>query len=290
MDSSSVPLRKPKWLKVQAPGSHDYIEVQKLVDSLKLHTVCKEARCPNIGECWGSRTATFLILGETCTRACSFCAVKHALGQTLPLPDATEPQKVGEAVKQLGLKHAVITSVTRDDLPDGGAEHYAKTVRAIHKEAPSCTVELLISDLLGSKVDLTTILEAGINILNHNLETVKRLYPRVRPQGDYQRSLNILRWAKEINPNLRTKSGIMVGLSETKEEVLSLMDDLRDIEVDIMTIGQYLRPSDQQLPVKEYITPQHFEEYKQEGLKRGFLFVESAPFVRSSYHAREHVK
>jgi len=283
-------IRKPKWLKVKALGTNEYITVQKLVEHFALHTVCKEAHCPNIGECWGAKTATFLILGDTCTRACRFCAVKHAYGSALTSPDDSEPIRVAEAVKKLGLHHTVITSVTRDDLPDGGAIHYAKTVQAIHEAAPECTIELLISDLAGNRQALKTILDAKIDILNHNLETVPRLYPQVRPQADYQQSLNILHWAKEIAPNIRTKSGIMVGLSETQEEVLALMDDLRTISVDIMTIGQYLRPSPAQLTVHEYITPEQFAYYKKQGEKRGFKYTESTPFTRSSYHAAQHVK
>ena len=287
--SESIPERKPAWLKTTSVGNDDYLKVQKIVNGLNLHTVCKEACCPNRGECWGAKTATFLILGDTCTRACRFCAVNHANAKTVLPIDENEPEHIGKAVKELGLKHAVITSVTRDDLADGGASHYAKTVEAIHKNSPECTIELLISDLAGSREALAVILSAGINILNHNVETVERLYPTVRPQANYHRSLDILRWGKELAPNIRTKSGIMVGLSETEEEVLQVMDDLRGNNVDIMTIGQYLRPSQLQLPVVEYVTPEQFLKYRKIGLEKGFKFVESAPLVRSSYHARKHI-
>ena len=281
-------MRKPEWLKARAPGSPDYLETKALIESLHLHTVCREAHCPNSGECWSQRTATFLIMGDACTRRCHFCAVKDGTPETLQPLDPLEPHRVGLAVQKLGLAHAVVTSVDRDDLPDGGAAHFAQTVRAVHAHAPHCTIELLIPDLLGSRPDLQTILKAGIDVLNHNLETVPRLYKKVRPKAGYVRSLSILRWAKEIDPDVRTKSGIMVGLGESREEVLALMDDLRACGVEVMTIGQYLRPSAKQMPVKAYVTPEEFAAYEQEGLARGFLFVESAPFVRSSYHAWKH--
>lgn len=281
-------LVKPSWLKVKAPGSPTYLETREIVKTQKLHTVCEEAKCPNIGECWSHYTATFMIMGDLCTRKCHFCSVKKGTSETLQPLDPFEPERVGIAVKELRLKHAVITSVDRDDQLDNGATHFAKTVRAIHKHAPTCKVELLIPDLKGSRKDLEVILEAGVNVLNHNVETVPRLYKKVRPGAGYIRSKTILRWAKEIDPSVMTKSGIMVGLGETRDEVLSLMDDLRHAGIDIMTIGQYLRPSNRQLPVRAFITPEEFKDYEVEGLKRGFKFVESGPLVRSSYHAWKH--
>lgn len=283
-------LVKPKWLKVKAPGSVEYLETRRTVEKMALHTVCEEAGCPNIGECWSHHTATFLIMGDRCTRRCHFCAVKDGTTENLQPLDPLEPRRVAAAVQELGLKHIVITSVDRDDLPDGGAAHFAQTVRAIHHTNSGCTIELLIPDLQGNRDDLATILDSGIDILNHNLETIPRLYRKVRPMAGYIRSLSILRWAKEIDPEIQTKSGIMVGLGETQPEVLALMDDLRAVEVDIMTIGQYLRPTRKQMPVKEFITPDEFTSYQQQGLQRGFRFVESGPFVRSSYHAWKHVQ
>ncbi|MCI5065958.1 lipoyl synthase [bacterium] len=281
-------LVKPPWLKVKAPGSPEYLETKKVVKGLALNTVCEEAHCPNIGECWSHHTATFMIMGELCTRRCHFCSVKDGSDENLEPLDPLEPHRVGMAVKKLSLKHAVITSVDRDDVEDYGAEHFHKTVQSLHRHAPECRVELLIPDLRGYRPSLERILEAGVDVLNHNVETVPRLYRRVRPGSGYIRSLSILRWAKEISPTTRTKSGIMVGLGERKEEVLALMDDLRDAGVDIMTIGQYLRPTEKQMPVREFITPEEFDAYRQEGEKRGFLFVESGALVRSSYHAWKH--
>ncbi len=281
-------LVKPAWLKVKAPGSSDYLKTREIVKTQKLHTVCEEAHCPNIGECWSHHTATFMIMGDLCTRRCHFCAVKKGDTSTLVALDPEEPLRVGSAVAQLGLKHAVITSVDRDDVADNGALHFVRTVQSVRQNAPQCKIELLIPDLKGSKRDLETIVASGIDVLNHNVETVPRLYRKVRPGAGYIRSLSILRWAKETNPAVLTKSGIMVGLGERKEEVLALMDDLRACQVDIMTIGQYLRPSERQLPVKAFITPEEFKQYEAEGLKRGFRFVESGPLVRSSYHAWKH--
>lgn len=283
-----LPLVKPPWLKVKAPGSPEYMETRQIVKDLKLVTVCEEARCPNIGECWSHKTATFMIMGELCTRRCHFCSVKKGTTETLVALDPLEPERVGQAVRELGLVHAVVTSVDRDDVHDNGASHFVKTVQSIRRNAPSCKVELLIPDLQGSRKDLEIILSSGIDILNHNVETVPRLYKKVRPGASYIRSLSIHRWAKEIDPKVMTKAGIMVGLGETKEEVLSLMDDLRAVGIDIMTIGQYLRPSERQLPVKHFITPEEFKDYEIAGLERGFSFVESGPLVRSSYHAWKH--
>ena len=285
---NGAPLVKPSWLKVRAPGSPEYLETKKIVKALKLHTVCEEAMCPNIGECWSHHTATFMIMGELCTRKCHFCSVKKGTTETLVALDPHEPERVGLAVKELGLKHAVITSVDRDDVLDNGASHFLKTVNSIRTHAPGCKVELLIPDLKGSRKDLETILSAKIDVLNHNIETVPRMYKKVRPGAGYIRSLSIHRWAKEIDPQVITKSGIMVGLGETKEEVLGVMDDMRAVGIDVMTIGQYLRPTQKQLPVRAFITPEEFKEFEEEGMRRGFRFVESGPFVRSSYHAWKH--
>ncbi len=281
-------LVKPGWIKAKAPGSPEYLETKDIVRGLRLHTVCEEAHCPNIGECWTHHTATFLIMGDLCTRRCHFCAVKKGDAETLVALDPHEPNRVGSAVKELGLQHAVITSVDRDDVADGGAAHYAATVGAIHAQAPSCKIELLIPDMQGHVEDVRTIVSAGINILNHNLETVPRLYKKVRPYAGYIRSLSVLRWGKEIDPSIMTKSGIMLGIGEERDEVLALMDDLRDAGVDIMTIGQYLRPSAKQLPIRAWVTPEEFKDYEEQGLRRGFKFVESGPLVRSSYHAWKH--
>ncbi len=285
---NATTIVKPSWLKVRAPGSPEYLETRKIVKDLKLHTVCEEAQCPNIGECWSHHTATFMIMGELCTRKCHFCSVKKGSSDTLVALDPNEPERVGVAVKSLGLKHAVITSVDRDDVADNGAGHFNKTVRAVRTQSPGCKIELLIPDLKGSRADLETILASKIDVLNHNIETVPRLYKKVRPGAGYVRSLSIHRWAKEIDPQVVTKSGIMVGLGETKEEVLAVMDDMRAVGIDVMTIGQYLRPTQNQLPVRAFITPEEFKEYEEEGMKRGFRFVESGPFVRSSYHAWKH--
>lgn len=288
IDRSQKQLVKPSWLKVRAPGSPEYLETRKIVKDLKLHTVCEEAHCPNIGECWSHRTATFMIMGDLCTRKCHFCSVKKGDSDTLVALDPLEPERVGYAVKSLGLAHAVVTSVDRDDVADNGAGHFARTVASIRKNSPETRIELLIPDLKGSRHDLETIIKSKIDILNHNIETVPRLYKKVRPGAGYIRSLSIHRWAKEFDPTVLTKAGIMVGLGEERDEVLKVMDDLRAVGVDIMTIGQYLRPTGRQLPVRAFVTPEEFESYKEEGLKRGFKFVESGPLVRSSYHAWKH--
>lgn len=285
---NAQPLVKPSWLKVRAPGSPEYLETKQIVKTHKLHTVCEEACCPNIGECWSHHTATFMIMGELCTRKCHFCSVKKGDSDTLQPLDPGEPERVGMAVGKLGLKHAVVTSVDRDDVADNGANHFVKTVRAIRTHAPGCKVELLIPDLKGSRKDLETILSSKIDVLNHNIETVPRLYKKVRPGAGYIRSLSIHRWASEFDPGVVTKAGLMVGLGESKDEVLAVMDDLVAVKVQVLTIGQYLRPSERQLPVRAFITPEEFAEYEREGLARGFRFVESGPFVRSSYHAWKH--
>jgi lipoic acid synthetase len=287
---NATTIVKPSWLKVRAPGSPEYLETKKIVSDLKLHTVCEEAMCPNIGECWSHHTATFMITGELCTRRCHFCSVKRGTSETLVALDPFEPERVGIAVKELGLQHAVVTSVDRDDVADNGASHFCKTVQAIHKHAPHCKVELLIPDLKGSRVDLETILSAKIlRSKTTTLRLFRGLYKKVRPGAGYIRSLSIHRWAKEIDPESSDKIGDH-GRSRRRQkyEVLSVMDDMRASDINVMTIGQYLRPSENQLPVRAFITPDEFKEYEVEGLKRGFTFVESGPFVRSSYHAWKH--
>jgi lipoate synthase len=277
----SVTIKKPEWLRKRISyGNID--ETEKLLRSLKLNTVCEGAQCPNIDECFGRKTTTFMILGNICTRGCRFCAVEKGIAYQ---PDPNEPMHVAEASKILGLRHIVITSVTRDDLPDGGAEHYFKTVGAIKALNPSATIELLIPDLKGNWKALKRILDAKPDILNHNLETVASLYKTVRPQADYGRSLELLRKAKEIDSGIYTKSGIMVGLGEKVEEVNALMDDLRAVCCDIITIGQYLRPSENHLEVFEYVHPNDFEAYRVTAMQKGFRYAASGPFVRSSYNA-----
>jgi len=253
---------------------------------LELHTVCEEALCPNIGECWGAGTATFLILGDICTRRCGFCNVKT--GRPRPL-DPQEPERVARAVARMKLRHAVITSVNRDELPDGGARIFAQTIRHIRELVPGCTVEVLIPDFKGSPTALATVMAARPDILNHNVETVPRLYRRVRPQANYRRSLEVLRRARELDGDVITKSGMMVGLGEEWEEILEVMADLRAVDCNVLTIGQYLRPSARHLPVERYYTPQEFDELRAEGERLGFKHVESGPLVRSSYHAERHV-
>jgi lipoic acid synthetase len=278
--------RHPDWIKVKAPGNPNYLRLKRILREKNLHTVCEEARCPNIGECWGNRTATFLILGDTCTRGCRFCAIDK--GKPLAL-DPEEPRNVALVVKDLGLNHIVVTSVNRDDLPDGGAGHFAKTVFWIKTLNPGIRVELLIPDFEGNLTALETVVRSGIEILNHNIETVPRLYGKVRPGHSYECSLNILRSAKEMRREVITKSGFMLGVGEFSDEVMATLGDLREHQVDIVTIGQYLQPSNRQLPVDRYVTPQEFAEFKIEADKLGFRHVESGPLVRSSYHAWSHV-
>jgi len=272
--------RKPDWLKVRLPGSGRYGEVMKFVRGFQLHTVCQSARCPNVGECWERGTATFMILGDICTRACGFCAVRT--GNPEPL-DCNEPQRVADAVKLLGLKYAVVTSVTRDDLPDGGASLFAATIREIRERIPECEVEVLIPDFEGNEKALRLVCDAAPDVLNHNIETVYRLYPSVRPQARYWRSLQLLSRATSLG--IRTKSGFMVGLGETREEVIRTMRDLREVGCELLTIGQYLQPTPACLPVVEFVSPEIFAEYRTLGLELGFRHVESGPLVRSSYHA-----
>jgi lipoic acid synthetase len=261
--------------------------VRRLKSSKKLHTVCEEAQCPNLGECWGSGTATFLILGDVCTRDCRFCNVKS--GRPEP-PDPDEPARVAEAVAAMELRHAVITSVTRDDLADGGASLFADVIRAIHDQAPGCSVEVLIPDFRGDPEALETVMAARPEILNHNVETVPRLYPTVRPQADFDRSLEVLRRARQLAPAGVTKSGIMVGLGENREEIQSVLESLRAVGCDVLTVGQYLSPSRRHLPVQRYYTPEEFLEIRDAALALGFRCVESAPLVRSSYHAAEQAE
>ena len=282
----SVNLPKPEWLKVKIGTDRGYAAVNKALKSRCLHTVCQEARCPNISECWTSGTATFMIMGDICTRGCAYCAVKT--GRPAPL-DADEPERVAQAVLNLKLDYAVITSVDRDDLPDGGAAHFASVIRAVRERVPGCKIEVLIPDFGGDLKALELVLEAGPDVLNHNIETVKRLYKRLRAKGDYRRCLEILKYAKERMPaGKRTKSGLMVGLGESCREILELMDDLRRAGTDIMTIGQYLRPGLKNVPVMKYRSPEEFAFFREEGLKRSFGFVESGPLVRSSYRAASH--
>jgi lipoyl synthase len=281
-----MPRRHPDWIKVKAPGNPNYLRLKRLMREKNLHTVCEEARCPNIGECWGNKTATFLILGDTCTRGCRFCAIDK--GKPLAL-DPEEPRNVALVVKDLGLDHIVVTSVNRDDLPDGGAAHFAQTVFWIKQFNPGIRVELLVPDFAGNLQSLATVVNSGIQILNHNIETVPRLYGKVRPGHSYEGSLNLLMAAKKQRPEMLTKSGFMLGVGETTREVLASLQDLRDNEVDIVTIGQYLQPSTRQLRVERYVTPEEFQEFKAEADLLGFRHVESGPLVRSSYHAWSHV-
>ena len=278
------PVRKPAWLKVRAPGGQNYAEIRHLMRRLDLHTVCEEARCPNVGECWEHRAATFMVLGDTCTRNCAYCAVAHGTPSEY---DPAEPARLAEAVEQIGLRHVVITSVDRDDLPNGGAEIFAGCVSEIRQRLPDTTVELLIPDFKGSEVALRMVVEARPDILNHNLETVQRLYRMARPGGQYPRALELLRRAKQMAPELATKSGIMCGLGEEWDELLGAMQDLSRHGVELLTLGQYLRPSDGHLPVARYYTPAEFDELRLAGLEMGFRHVESGPLVRSSYHAWE---
>jgi lipoic acid synthetase len=281
-----MPRRHPDWIKVKAPGNPNYLRLKRLMREKNLHTVCEEARCPNIGECWDNKTATFLILGDTCTRGCRFCAIDK--GKPLAL-NPEEPRNVALVVKDLALDHIVVTSVNRDDLPDGGAGHYAKTVFWIKLLNPGIRVELLIPDFEGNRAALGTVVDSGIEILNHNIETVPRLYGKVRPGHSYECSLNILKEAKLMRGDMLTKSGFMVGVGETYEEIVTTLRDLKEQDVDIVTIGQYLQPTNRQFKVDRYLLPEEFREFKIEADKLGFRHVESGPLVRSSYHAWSHV-
>ena len=284
--------RRPEWLKISLNTDENFKEVRKMVEGLNLHTVCQEARCPNIYECWQDKTATFMIFGDECTRHCTFCAVSRTkAGKPL---DPEEPQHVAEAIRHLDLAHAVITSVNRDDLPDGGAAHFAETITKTRAMNPECRIEVLIPDFCGNWDSLDTVLEAEPDVLNHNTETVERLYPRVRPDANYGQSLRLLEMASEAKAKstrkLYTKSGLMLGLGETKDEIVKTLRDLAGVGCDIVTMGQYLSPSRKHLGVEKYYTPQEFDELRDEGLEMGFKFVESGPLVRSSYHARRHAE
>jgi len=275
---------KPAWLKVRAPGSENYLRLKAVMKQLQLHTVCEEARCPNIGECWHQGTATFMILGDVCTRACAYCAVAHGKPTEL---DVAEPARVADAIDRMALRHAVITSVDRDDLADGGAFIFAETIRRTRERVPGCRIEVLIPDFQGSESSLHTVLDAAPDVLNHNIETVPRLYRMARSGGKYTRSLELLDRAREYRPDIATKTGIMVGLGEEIDEVVAVFDDLRRMGVAILTIGQYLRPSPAHAPMARYYHPDEFAELKRQALARGFIHVESGPLVRSSYHARQ---
>ena len=277
-------LRKPPWLKKKIPPIQDLQKIKSILTETKLHTVCEEARCPNLGECFSQETATILILGRICTRNCGFCAVEH--GGPVP-PDEAEPHHVAQAIKKMGLQYVVITSVTRDDLSDGGASHFAKTIQAIREMDRKIRIEVLVPDFRGDWNSLNRVLQEGPDVLNHNMETVRRLYAEVRPQADYERSLSLLKRSKETYPKIRTKSGFMLGLGESREEVLDLFQDLRAAKCDFLTIGQYLQPHAHRLPVVRYIEPEEFEAYRKIGEEIGFKMVSSGPFVRSSFHASE---
>ena len=278
---------KPAWLKVRAPGGPQYLRLKGLMREWNLHSVCEEAHCPNIGECWEDLTATFMILGDVCTRNCGYCAVRHGRPQW---EDREEPERVGRAVGELGLEHVVITSVNRDDLADGGAAHFAATVGAIRRHAPGCRVELLIPDFQGNGDALDAVIAAGPDILNHNTETVPRLYKVARHGGRYERTLEIFRRARRVAPGLLTKSGIILGLGEERDELVATLRDLRDADVKVLTLGQYLRPSAQHLPVARYYHPDEFRELGEIGRALGFAHVESGPLVRSSYHAKSQAQ
>jgi lipoyl synthase len=282
----SPKTERPKWLRAPAPVGENYRDLKGLIERLRLHTVCESAACPNVGECWNHRTATFMILGNVCTRRCGFCAVEK--GAPLPV-DYDEPRRVAEAVAAMGLRFAVITSVNRDDRPDGGAELFALTIRAIRERIPGCGVEVLTPDFQGNLAAVKTVLDAAPQVFNHNTETVPRLYRQVRLGARYERSLEVLAYARDAAPAIPTKSGLMLGLGETNAEVLAVMRDLRAAQVEILTLGQYLRPSPRHLPIVRYVPPAEFDELRREGYAMGFAHVEAGPLVRSSYHAADSV-
>lgn len=277
--------RHPEWLKVRMPGGPAYTKTKAIVTAFKLNTVCQEAQCPNIGECWGHGTATFMLMGDVCTRNCRFCAVSH--GRMVEL-DPDEPRRVAEAAHKMGLAHVVVTSVNRDDLPDGGAAHFAATVQSLKALNPSCTIEVLTPDFQGNEEAVALVARSPIEIYNHNTETVPRLYKKVRPGAKYERSLRVLEKAKEVRADVKTKTGLMLGLGETYEELLAVFGDLRAVDCDILTLGQYLRPSKEQVPVERYVHPDEFAALRAEALTLGFRHVEAGPLVRSSYHAWKH--
>ncbi len=283
----SLPERKPSWLKVKAPGGPNYLRLRQLMRDLDLHTVCEEAHCPNVGECWEHGTATFMILGDVCTRNCAYCAVAHGRP---PKFDPAEPERVAEAATTMNLQHVVLTSVDRDDLPDFGAWAFAETIRQIKLRSPSTSVEVLVPDFQGREDSIRAVLEAEPDIYNHNTETVPRLYKKCRPGGRYERVMNIFTTAKRIAPQIPTKTGMILGMGETNEEILEVMKDLRTVDVDILTLGQYLRPSDSHVALDRYVTPEDFRKFYVAGMEMGFRHVESGPLVRSSYHAWEQVQ
>jgi lipoic acid synthetase len=282
--NQKVRVKKPSWLRVKLPIGESYKQVRKLVDDHKLHTICESGGCPNMGECWGAGTATFMILGNTCTRSCGFCAVSTGMPSAV---DKFEPVKVAKSIKTMKIKHAVITSVDRDDLADGGADTWVETIKAIRRISPGTTMETLIPDFAGNWDNLQKIIDMAPEVVSHNVETVRRLSKEVRIQAKYDRSLELLLRLKK--GGMRTKSGVMLGLGETEEEVLETMEDLAAVKVDIVTLGQYLQPSQKHLAVGKFVTPEQFEKYRLVGLKMGFRHVESAPLVRSSYHAEKHI-
>ena len=282
-----LPARKPSWLKVKAPGGPNYLRLKQMMRELDLHTVCEEAHCPNVGECWEHGTATFMILGDVCTRNCAYCAVAHGRP---PKFDPAEPERVAEACEQMQLRHVVLTSVDRDDLPDYGAWAFAETIRQIKGRLPEASVEVLVPDFQGKEPSIRAVLEAEPDIYNHNTETVPRLYKKCRPGGRYERVMEIFRTAKRIAPHIPTKTGIILGMGETNEEVVQVMKDLRVVDVDILTLGQYLRPSDGHVALDRYVTPAEFRWFYEIGMALGFRHVESGPLVRSSYHAWEQVQ
>jgi lipoic acid synthetase len=283
-DNAEIRIKKPKWLRVKLPTGENYRKVRALVDEHKLHTICESGNCPNMGECWGEGTATFMILGNICTRSCGFCAVHTGKPEEA---DPFEPGRVANSVKTMRVKHAVITSVDRDDLKDGGSTIWAQTVRAIRNQSPETTLETLIPDFAGNWENLQAIIDVAPEIVSHNLETVRRLTKQVRIQAKYDRSLEVLFRLKK--GGMRTKSGIMLGLGETDEEIIETMEDLRSVQVDIITLGQYLQPTPKHLPIAEFVTPERFEKYRLLGIEMGFRYVESGPLVRSSYHAEKHL-
>lgn len=286
-NNKQVSDKKPDWIRIKLQTGENYSEIKSMMRSKTLHTVCEEARCPNIYECWANRTATFMILGDICTRACRFCAVNTGLPTEL---DLQEPERVADSTVQMGLKHCVVTSVARDDLQDGGAMIFAETIQAIRRKAPFCSVEVLIPDFMGNWDALKLVMDAKPDILNHNVETVERLSDRVRAKAKYSRTLELLRRAKEMQPQIPTKSSIMLGVGEAWDEILQTMDDLRAVGCNILTIGQYLQPTKKHLEIEKYYHPDEFAKLKEEGMKRGFSHVESGPLVRSSYHAHEQVQ
>ena len=282
----SMPRRHPDWIKVRLPHGDGFATTRRIVKDLRLHTVCEEARCPNVAECWGQRTATFMLLGDICTRNCGYCAVQHGRPAEV---DRFEPARVAAAAVRLGLRHVVVTSVDRDDLPDGGAGHFAATAAAIKRRMPGCTVEVLTPDFRGDPDALATVVDAPIDIFNHNTETVPRLYRRARPGGKYDRVLGLFRMAKRRRPELTTKSGLMLGLGEARDELMAVFANLAAVGCEVLTLGQYLQPTDAHLPVERYLPPDEFAALRSTALRFGFRYVESGPLVRSSYRAWEHV-